>query len=155
MAYSELLWRPFLGHQAWSWTTLRKGNVFLLRLQTFFLFLSRFTFLKVFFKFLFERFFTSMIDSSQCRARKLTMITAQMELFDCSAGAGRLHSSKSVPQCVSIPIRKEPTNLVTSLEQLGVPTSCSLGLTPRTLESWPVSFLLTSWPAHIFFCFFF
>ena len=28
MAYSELLWRPFLGHQAWSWTTLRRGNVF-------------------------------------------------------------------------------------------------------------------------------
>jgi len=37
MAYSELPWRPFLGHQAWSWTTLRRGNVFLLRLQTFFL----------------------------------------------------------------------------------------------------------------------
>ena len=27
---------PFLGYQAWSWTTLRRGNVFLLRLQTFF-----------------------------------------------------------------------------------------------------------------------
>jgi len=42
MAYSELPWKSFLGHQAWSWTTLRRGNVFLLRLQTFFLFLSRF-----------------------------------------------------------------------------------------------------------------
>ena len=29
MAYSELHWRPFLGHQAWSWTTLRRGNVFI------------------------------------------------------------------------------------------------------------------------------
>jgi len=28
MAYSELPWRPFLGHQAWSWTTLRRANVF-------------------------------------------------------------------------------------------------------------------------------
>jgi len=37
MAYSELPWKSFLGHQAWSWTTLRRGNVFLLRLQTFFL----------------------------------------------------------------------------------------------------------------------
>jgi len=36
MAYSELPWKSFLGHQAWSWTTLRRGNVFLLRLQTFF-----------------------------------------------------------------------------------------------------------------------
>jgi len=24
----ELPWRPFLGHQAWSWITLRRGNVF-------------------------------------------------------------------------------------------------------------------------------
>ena len=29
MAYSELPWRPFLGHQAWGWTTLRRGNVFI------------------------------------------------------------------------------------------------------------------------------
>jgi len=28
MAYSELSWRPFSGHQAWSWTTLWRGNVF-------------------------------------------------------------------------------------------------------------------------------
>ena len=27
MAYSEFPWRPFLGHQARSWTTLRSGNV--------------------------------------------------------------------------------------------------------------------------------
>jgi len=39
-------WRPFLGHQAWSWTTLRRGNVFLLRLQTFvFVFVTFLTFL--------------------------------------------------------------------------------------------------------------
>jgi len=39
-------WRPFLGHQAWSWTTLRRGNVFLLRLQTFvFIFVTFLTFL--------------------------------------------------------------------------------------------------------------
>ena len=47
-------WRPFLGHQAWSWTTLRKRNVFLLRLQTFFL--SRILRFRHFL-FLFERFY--------------------------------------------------------------------------------------------------
>jgi len=36
MAYSELPWRPFLGHQAWSWITLRRGNVFIF--VTFFMF---------------------------------------------------------------------------------------------------------------------
>jgi len=56
MAYSELPWRPFLGHQAWSWTTLRRGNVFLLRLQTVFLFRHVFYVFNVF-KFLFERFY--------------------------------------------------------------------------------------------------
>ena len=47
-------WRPFLGHQAWSWTTLKIANVFLLRL-TFFIFVTLFTFL-TFFKFIFELF---------------------------------------------------------------------------------------------------
>jgi len=28
MAYSELPWRPFLGHQTWSWTTWRRDDVF-------------------------------------------------------------------------------------------------------------------------------
>jgi len=55
MAYSELPWRPFLGHQAWSWTTVRRGNVFIT-------FTSDFYFCHVFlrfyvFLFLFERFF--------------------------------------------------------------------------------------------------
>ena len=54
MAYSELPWRPFLGYQAWRWTTLR-GNVFLLRLQTFFICVTFFAFL-TFFSFLFECF---------------------------------------------------------------------------------------------------
>jgi len=54
MAYSELPWRPFLGlgHQAWSWTTLRRGNVF----KRFFNFCHVFYVFNVF-KFLFERFF--------------------------------------------------------------------------------------------------
>jgi len=41
--YSELPWRPFLGHQAWSWTTARRGNVFCYVYKRFCLnFLSRF-----------------------------------------------------------------------------------------------------------------
>ena len=48
MAYSELPWRPFLGHKAWCWTTLRRVNVFLLRLQTFVYFCHVFTFFNVF-----------------------------------------------------------------------------------------------------------
>ena len=54
MAYSELPWRPFLAHQAWSWTTLRRGNFFITFINVFFI-LSRFY---VFwrFLFLFERF---------------------------------------------------------------------------------------------------
>jgi len=47
MAYSELPWRPFLGHQAWSWTTLRRGNVFYYVYKGF-LFLSRFYVFTVF-----------------------------------------------------------------------------------------------------------
>ena len=48
MAYSELPWRPFLGHQAWSWTTQRRGNVFcyvykrLKKFVTFFLLFKTF-----------------------------------------------------------------------------------------------------------------
>jgi len=41
MAYSELPWRPFLVHQAWSWTTLRRGGVFYYVYKRLFLFLSR------------------------------------------------------------------------------------------------------------------
>ena len=56
MAYSKLPWRPFLGHQAWSWTTLRRGNVFYYAykrfLNCFVTFLRFLTFL-----FLFERFY--------------------------------------------------------------------------------------------------
>ena len=46
--------RPYLGHQAWSWTTLRKGNVFITFTNDFY-FCQGFTFL-TFFLFLFERF---------------------------------------------------------------------------------------------------
>ena len=56
MAYSELLWKPFLGYQVWSWTALRRGD-FILRLQKFFLFFyfcHVFTFCNVFL-FLLER----------------------------------------------------------------------------------------------------
>ena len=57
-------WRPFVGHPAWSWTTLRRGNVFCCVYKRFFKFLSRFLRFKHFFKFLFERFFTSMLNST-------------------------------------------------------------------------------------------
>jgi len=60
MAYSELPRRPFLGQQAWSWTTLRRDNVFYYVYKRFFYFCHVFTFL-MFLKFLFERFFTSML----------------------------------------------------------------------------------------------
>ena len=60
MAYSELPWRPFLGHQAWSWTTLRRGNVFYYVYRRF-LFWSRFfSFFNVFYFYL-QTFFTSMV----------------------------------------------------------------------------------------------
>jgi len=48
MAYSELPWRPFLGHQAWSWTILRRGNFFVTFTDVFFKFLSRFYVFNVF-----------------------------------------------------------------------------------------------------------
>jgi len=44
MAYSELPWRPFPGHQAWSWTTLRRGNVFRYVYQRFFIFVTFYVF---------------------------------------------------------------------------------------------------------------
>ena len=66
MAFSELPWRPFLAHQAWSWTTLRWGNVFLLRLQRFFS--SRFTFLTFFI----WPFFTSMLQLVLQPGRRFT-----------------------------------------------------------------------------------
>jgi len=44
-------WRPFLGHQAWSWTTLRRGNVFI-TFTNVFLLLSRFTFVTFFYFYL-------------------------------------------------------------------------------------------------------
>ena len=58
MAYSELPWRPFLGHQAWSWTTLRRGNVFI-TFTNVFIFLSRFYVFNVFYFYL--NVFTSMV----------------------------------------------------------------------------------------------
>jgi len=63
MVYSKLPWRPFLRHQAWSWTTLRRGNVFLLRLQTFFIFVTFLHFL-TFFIFIWT-FFTCMLRASR------------------------------------------------------------------------------------------
>ena len=48
MAYSELPWRPCLGHQAWSWTTLRRSNVFYYVYKRFFYFCHVFTFFNVF-----------------------------------------------------------------------------------------------------------
>jgi len=59
MAYSELPWRPFLGHQAWSWTTLRRGNVFNTFTDVFCRVFKRFL---TFFKFLFERFYIYAVD---------------------------------------------------------------------------------------------
>jgi len=49
IAYSELPWRPFLGHQARSWTTLRRRNVFITFTNVFKKkFLSRFYVFNVF-----------------------------------------------------------------------------------------------------------
>jgi len=63
MAYSELPWRPFPGHQAWSWTTQRRGNFFITFTDVFFYFCHVFKVFNVF-KFLFERFFTSVLTCS-------------------------------------------------------------------------------------------
>ena len=56
MAYSDLPWRPFLGHQAWSWITLRRGNVFYYVYKRFFYFCHAFYVFNVFLKFLLESF---------------------------------------------------------------------------------------------------
>jgi len=90
-------WRPFLGHQAWSWTTLRRGNVFLLRLQTFvFIFV---TFFNVF-KFLFERFLHlaanvgNILLTARRSARTCTVLTEARHGFvrvdDASCQSGRV-----------------------------------------------------------------
>jgi len=50
----ELPWRPFLGHQAWSWITLRRGNVFYYVYKRVFIFV-------MFLRFNVFLFFTSMV----------------------------------------------------------------------------------------------
>ena len=57
MAYSELTWRPFLGHQAWSWTTLRRGNVFYYVYKRFFYFCHVFLRFVTFFIFIWTFFY--------------------------------------------------------------------------------------------------
>ena len=52
MAYSELPWRPFLGHQAWSWTTLRRCDVFYYVYKLFFYFCHVLHFLTFFYFYL-------------------------------------------------------------------------------------------------------
>jgi len=64
MAYSELPWRPFLVHQAWSWTILRRGNVFYYVYKRI-LFLSRFLTFLTLFIFIWT-FFTSMVSVWRC-----------------------------------------------------------------------------------------
>ena len=57
MAYSQLPWRPFLGHQAWSWTILRRGNVFFYYVyKRFFYFCHVFYVLQRFYIFYFKVF---------------------------------------------------------------------------------------------------
>ena len=56
MAYSELPWRPFLGHLAWSWTTLRRVTFFITFTNVFKKNCVTFFYVLTFFKFLFERF---------------------------------------------------------------------------------------------------
>jgi len=50
----RIVWRPFLGHQAWSWTTQRRGDVFYYVYKRF---LSRFFTFLTFFYFYYGRFF--------------------------------------------------------------------------------------------------
>jgi len=47
----ELPWRPFLGHQAWSWSTLR-GNVFYYVYKRFFIFVTFLRFVTFFYFYL-------------------------------------------------------------------------------------------------------
>ena len=105
MAHSELPWRPFLGHQAWSWTTLRRGNVFLLRLQKFFFIFV--TFLRFLTFFLFERFFT--YGSTYIiryafihRARWITVVSPYSLL--CSASSRKHKETICYPQSVRLTV---------------------------------------------------
>jgi len=57
MAYSELPWRPLLGHQVWS--TLKRGNVFITFTNVFFIFATFFYVFNVLYFYL--NVFTSMV----------------------------------------------------------------------------------------------
>ena len=67
MAYSELPWRPFLGHQALNYTKQRWR--FLLRLRTFVFIFVTSTRFNVF-KFLFERFYINGVDEDLASLRE-------------------------------------------------------------------------------------
>jgi len=82
MAYSELLWRPFLEHQAWCWTTLRRGNIFYYVYKRFFIFV---TFLRFYRFFIFIWTFLH-----QCCKRGNRI----MDLLHVSGGAGHQRSCK-------------------------------------------------------------
>jgi len=56
MAYSKLPSRQFLGHQAWGWTTLRRGNVFYYVYKRFFMLVTFLRFLTFFLIFIWTFF---------------------------------------------------------------------------------------------------
>ena len=90
MAYSELPWRPFLGHQAWSWTTLRRGNVFLLRLQTFFLiFVTFFAFVIIFIWTFFHIYGPNSRDTFPNRVRSSLCEVAALIRLEVCIGMGK------------------------------------------------------------------
>jgi len=66
MAYSELPRRPFLWHQAWSWTTLRRGNVFYYVYKRFFYFWHVFYIFDVFSIFIWTFFYICVDKNPQC-----------------------------------------------------------------------------------------
>jgi len=79
-------WKPFLGHQAWSWTTLRRGNVFYYVYERFFLFLSRFYVFNVFLNFYLNVFY--IYDAFIWLARQCR------DLIDCSAATAMVALSQ-------------------------------------------------------------
>jgi len=84
MAYFELPRRPFLGNQACSWTTLRRGNVFYYVYKRFFNFCHVFfTFFNVFFVFMWTFLHLCLSYASCCRVCLFWICALLTELFYC------------------------------------------------------------------------
>ena len=99
MAYSELPWRPFLGHQAWSWTTLRTGNVFITFTNVFFYFCHVcFTLLTVFYIYNWQR-------SANSCWRYVTSVSTRRRLLARRYARDNITTLADVCLCWSVQIK--------------------------------------------------